>query len=327
MAETIFLTGGAGYIGTCTAATLSRAGYEPILLDNFSTSPRGKRPFACHEIDLCDTTATRETWKRLPKPAAVIHFAARALVPESCENPEIYFRNNFGSALNVVALALESGCPVLHSSSCAVYGVPEKVPIPETAARAPVSPYGETKVMVENLLHQFRIWKGLRSLNLRYFNPAGAVQWKGSWLGETHEPETHLVPRMVASIRAGQKVAIFGKDYPTPDGTCVRDFIHIEDLAEAHLSALQFLFKTPEDSLPPAINVGGGTGTSVLQASMTAKRALGCEVEVEVQPRRPGDPPILVADTALATHRLGWKPKRTLDEMIVSHSQYLDSVS
>jgi len=325
--KTLFLTGGAGYLGKCTAAHLVERGYQVFLLDDYSTSrPLKNSPFTVVEVDLTDREALGKAWKGLPKPDGIIHFAARALVPQSCEDPGLYFRVNLGSANNVAELASETGSVFLHSSSCAVYGVPETLPLTENSPRRPISPYGETKKMVEDILEQYRIWKKLTSLSLRYFNPVGAIHWKGVWLGEAHEPETHLVPLVVRALMSNEKVVVFGDDYPTPDGTCVRDFIHVADLAEAHGAALEYLFRTPSTDLVPALNVGGGRGVSVLEIAQAAMAALGVQSTVEKRPRREGDPAELVADTSQSQKVLNWKPRRTLKEMIESHFQYLQSL-
>jgi len=325
--KTLFLTGGAGYLGKCTAAHLTDRGYQVFLLDDYSTSrPLSHSPFTTVEVDLTDRKALGKAWKDLPKPDGVIHFAARALVSESCKDPALYFRVNLGSANNVAELASEIGCVFVHSSSCAVYGVPETLPLTENSPRRPISPYGESKKMVEDILEQYRKWKNLNSLNLRYFNPAGAIPWKGVWLGEAHDPETHLVPMVVKALMDQEKVVVYGDNYPTPDGTCVRDFIHVADLAEAHAAALEYLFRTPANEVLPALNVGGGCGVSVLEIAQAAMTALKIQSPVEKRPRREGDPAELVADTRASQKVLNWKPRRTLKEMIESHFHYLQSL-
>ena len=249
--RTVVLSGGAGYIGRCTAEILRQAGYSPVALDNFSTSPRVFSPdLPCHEVDLRDLEATRAALQKIGDACGIIHFAAKAIVSESCDSPETYFRNNLLATLNLAQVAAELGLQsFIHSSSCAVYGVPEVLPMSESLPLHPLSPYGETKLISEQILHHMSQYRGLRVLNLRYFNPAGALPAKG--LGENHSPENHLVPNIVRALMHESPLSVFGTDYATPDGTCIRDFIHIEDLAKAHLAALKYLKDNPslsEDS-------------------------------------------------------------------------------
>jgi len=241
------------------------------------------------------------------------------LVHESCERPAEYFRNNVQATVNVVEAALSAGCrSIIHSSSCAVYGIPPRVPIAETDPIAPITPYGETKWMSERVLDHFADRKGIRVVHLRYFNPAGAL----GALGEEHEPETHLVPNIVRAAMEDRAVRVYGNDYPTPDGTCVRDYVHVEDLAAAHLAALRALAGWGASG-SRVFNVGGGRGTSVLEVVAAASKALGKKVDVEISPRRPGDPPALVANASRALAELGWKPLRSLVEIVTSHHAWL----
>jgi len=327
--KTLFLSGGAGYLGKCTAAALVDKGYDVILLDNYSTSPRPAKPlFPSVEVDLTDREALRKVWRDLPKPAGVLHFAARALVPESVADPALYFRNNVTCATNLAELASESpGCAFVHSSSCAVYGIPKALPLVESSALSPVSPYGESKRMVEQLLEQFRRWKQLSVLNLRYFNPSGAVLWKGHWLGEVHEPETHLIPTVIRAGLKGETVPVYGDQFQTPDGSCLRDFFHVADLAEAHFAALEYLWGTPAEKRLPAINIGSGRGTSVLNVIEAAEKTLGVKISTLRKPARDGDPGELVADTTLATSLLKWTPRFGLAEILRSHSEFLKKSS
>ncbi len=327
--NTIILTGGAGYIGKCTATHLIDRGYRIILIDDFSTSKHLKdMPFECIEVDLTDRKALRKAWASLPKPSGVIHFAARALVPESCQDPALYFRVNLGAANNIAELIVETpGCRLVHSSSCAVYGIPERLPLREDSRLEPASPYGESKRMAEVIFSHFQQWRGLGLLNLRYFNPGGAIQWKNTWFGEDHDPETHLIPRVLAGAAKNEVVQIFGTDYPTPDGTCVRDFIHIEDLARAHALALDLLFREKPENIPRALNLGAGTGVSVRQVIQAAEGLLGKKLKVQEHPRRPGDPAEIRADIGLAQRTLKWKPERSLKDILASHLQYRKSLS
>lgn len=315
----LFLTGGAGYIGKCLAIRLQQEGFVPILLDNFSTSaPLTGTKLKWKEVDLTDAAQLKRVWASLPPPTGVVHLAARALVGESVKDPALYFRNNVISALNVSELAAETkGCVLVNSSSCAVYGVPPKLPIHETSPKNPVSPYGVSKLMVEQMLDQFREWRKLPVVHLRYFNPAGAIEHDGSWFGEAHDPETHLIPLVLRNAAHSGKIPVFGTDYATPDGTCVRDFIHIQDLCDAHVAALKYLWKNP--STTESFNLGLGKGTSVKEVIATAARVLGQRLEIEALDRRPGDPPALFADTGLANRVLQWNPKLGLEDMIRSH--------
>ncbi|MCB0417151.1 MAG: UDP-glucose 4-epimerase GalE [Bdellovibrionaceae bacterium] len=319
--KTILVTGGAGYIGRCTAYVLAQNGYQPVLIDNFSTGRRAMvGELTCFDLDLTDRKSTLEAFRKSQDVVGVIHLAAKALVGESVEKPYEYLRNNFLSTLNVAEAAAMSGVCVLHSSSCAVYGVPEKLPILETTPRSPVSPYGAAKAMAEDVLAQFVRHKGLRALNLRYFNPAGSMG-NGQY-GELHEPETHLIPNVVGAFLGGKPIRVFGSDFPTPDGTCVRDYIHIEDLVGAHLVALEKLL-APGSLKVESLNIGSGKGVSVKEVLEAASSVLGGKVPHEMAPRRAGDPAELVADIAQAKAILGWEPKKSLNDMIRDHHQWV----
>jgi UDP-glucose-4-epimerase GalE len=318
--RTILVTGGAGYLGLCTAHWLSKNGYAPILLDDFSSSRRPTRcPFPLHEVDLKDSDATDRAFREAGPADGIIHFAAHTLVPESMTEPARYLRNNVLAAIHAADAAVRHGIPALvHSSSCAVYGVPAKLPISEDTPFAPLSPYGESKVLAERALDQFARLGKLRVVHLRYFNPAGALP---GLHGEAHEPETHLIPNVVRNALEGKPITIFGTGYPTPDGTCVRDFIHVVDLAEAHRLALERLGEDAESTR--AVNIGTGRGASVLEVVAAAERALGTAAKRDVRPARPGDPPMLVSDTRRMAAWLRWTPERSLEEMIASHATWL----
>lgn len=319
----VLITGGAGYLGRITAEIFSRQGYDPILVDNFSTSKKPKDcRFPLYEVDLVDLEATRAAWKKAGPCVGVVHFAARALVPESCEKPELYLRNNLFATLNAAQASVEYdvGCFV-HSSSCAVYGIPTKVPIREDHPPSPITPYGNSKFLGERILDDLAKYRGLKVLNLRYFNPSGALD--GGKLGEAHDPETHLIPNVVKAVREGKPLFLHGVEYPTPDGSCVRDFIHVEDLAEAHVAAMKFLERAEKGSSQP-MNLGTGKGSSVKEIIAAAERVLGKKVPFEIKPPRPGDPPELVADPSRAQKLLGWRTKRSLDDMIGSHFAWME---
>ena len=268
--------------------------------------------------------ATSPTKRRLrpvlARVDAVMHFAAHAYVGESVENPRKYFRNNVVAALSLLNSALDAGIRrFVFSSTCAVYGIPEQIPITEQTPREPVNPYGASKLFFENALEAYGRAYGLRSVSLRYFNAAGADE--SGEIGELHDPETHLIPlALAASTENGPELQIYGSDYPTPDGTCVRDYIHVNDLADAHVRALQYLERDGgekgDDSL--AINLGTGRGHSVLEVIQAAENATGRPVRRKMGPRRPGDPPVLVADPAKAQRVLGWTAKRNLADIVSS---------
>jgi UDP-glucose-4-epimerase GalE len=309
----ILVSGGAGYIGSHAARALRRAGYEVVLYDNLSTGFRRlAQGFELVEGDIADEAKLRPVLARVD---AVMHFAAHAYVGESVENPRKYFRNNILGALSLLNSVLDAGIRrFVFSSTCAVYGVPRQIPIAEQTPREPVNPYGASKLFFENALEAYSRAYGLRSVSLRYFNAAGADE--SGEIGELHDPETHLIPlALAASTENGPELQVYGSDYPTPDGTCLRDYIHVNDLADAHVRALQHLGKGG-DSL--AVNLGTGRGHSVLEVIQAAEKATGRPVRRKIGPRRPGDPPSLVADPAKAQEVLGWTAKRNLADIVSS---------
>jgi UDP-glucose-4-epimerase GalE len=316
----ILVTGGAGYIGSHTARALQRAGYNVVLYDNLSTGFRRlAQGFELVEGDIADASKLRLVFARR-NVDAVLHFAAHAYVGESVENPRKYFRNNVLASLSLLNSALDAGIRrLVFSSSCAVYGIPEQIPITEQTSREPVNPYGASKLFFENALDAYSRAYGLRSVALRYFNAAGADE--SGEIGELHHPETHLIPlALTASTDDGPTLRIHGSDYPTLDGTCIRDYIHVNDLADAHVQALQYLEtgNGEKGSGALAINLGTGRGHSVLEVIQAVENATGSLVRRSVGPRRPGDPPILVADPAKAQGVLGWTAKRDLAEIVAS---------
>lgn len=307
----VVVTGGAGYLGGAACLRLLEKGYRPISLDK---APLVGGKWESHLVDLADARLARQAWDGIPEVTAVLHFAALALVAESVKYPEEYKRNNVQATLNCAEGALRKKARAfVHSSSCAVYGFPEKQPISESTALAPISPYGESKRLSEKVLSDF-VPRGLPALNLRYFNPGGAMD-SLRW-GERHEPETHLIPLIFRAAHTGEPLPILGADYPTPDGTCVRDFLHVEDLIDAHLLALDELESGA--SLPAAINLGGGRGYSVKEVLSKAASVVGRPIPSVARARRPGDPATLVADISEAERKLRWKPKRTLDDILAS---------
>jgi UDP-glucose-4-epimerase GalE len=319
---TILVVGGAGYIGSHAARSLRRLGYRVVLYDNLSTgSRRLAQGFELVEGDIADNAKLRSV---LAGVDAVMHFAAHAYVGESVENPRKYFQNNVSGALSLLNSVLDAGIRrFIFSSTCAVYGVVEQVPITEQAPREPVNPYGVSKFFFENALEAYGRAYGLRSVRLRYFNAAGADE--SGETGEIHEPETHLIPLALSATTAnGSELQIHGTDYPTPDGTCIRDFVHVSDLADAHVRALQYL-EEGGDSL--ALNLGSGRGHSVLEVIQAVERATGQRVRRKTGPRRPGDPPVLVADPAKAHRVLGWSAKRDLADIVSSAWTWMQKMS
>lgn len=302
----VLVTGGAGYIGSHVVKALRAAGHEVTVLDNLS---RGHRRAVAgvplFQADLSDRSAL--DWLFAAHPVeAVLHFAALSQVGESQKLPGKYALNNVGGTVTLLEAMVAAGCRTLvFSSTAAVYGAPEKMPIAEDFPLEPTNTYGETKLFIERMLHRFAEAHGLRSIALRYFNAAGADP-EGE-LGEDHDPETHLIP-LVLGAALGQRPAIevFGTDYPTPDGTCLRDYIHVTDLAEAHLLALSAL---AEGAPSTAYNLGNGRGFSVKEVIAAAERVTGRPIPVREGPRRPGDPPALVASAARAEAELGWRPR------------------
>ena len=310
----ILVTGGAGYVGGTVATVLMQAGHTVTVLDNLCHSKRHELPAgaAFVDADISDRPGVEALLREL-KPDGVLHFAALIEAGESMQRPEIYFRNNTAGTLALLEAMLETGTDKLvFSSTAAVYGEPKSTPIEETAALAPTNAYGESKLMVEQMLAWFHRVHGLRYASLRYFNVAGALPHRG----EAHEPETHIIP-LILDVALGRrdKISIFGDDYPTPDGTCIRDYIHVLDLADAHILALTALHQTEK----MIYNLGNGSGFSVLQVIEAARRVTGHPIPVEIKPRRPGDPARLVASSAQAQTRLGWKPKHPdLDDILAS---------
>lgn len=313
----ILVVGGAGYIGSHTTRALRRAGYDVILYDNLSTgSRRLAQGFELIEGDIADAASLCPA---LARADALLHFAAHAYVGESVENPRKYFRNNVTAALTLLNAALDAGIRrIVFSSSCAVYGVPRQIPITEETNREPVNPYGATKLFFENALEAYGRAYGLRSVRLRYFNAAGADE--SGEIGELHDPETHLIPLALAAAASGRELQVYGSDYETADGTCIRDYIHVSDLADAHVRALQYLERSSNEknTKSVALNLGTGRGRSVLEVLEAAETATGRPVRRKMQPRRLGDPPVLIADPAQAQTVLGWTAKRNLAEIMSS---------
>jgi UDP-glucose-4-epimerase GalE len=309
----ILVTGGAGYIGSHTRYFLEKQGHSVIVVDNLSRGHREAVPDQIlHVLDTRDTKGLTALLEK-ERVDAVIHFAAYIAVGESTQVPELYFENNVSGSLSLFTAMLEAGVnKLVFSSTAAAYGIPETVPIREDEPIAPINPYGESKVMVEKILEWLDRYRGFRSIRLRYFNACGAEPKAG--LGERHDPETHLIPLILRAVQTGQPVTLFGEDYPTPDGTCIRDYIHVSDLAEAHISALNHLMSGGASDV---FNVGTGHGHSVKEVVTAVERVTGKQVPRTMGPRREGDPPSLVADSSKLQSQLGWKPNRADLEQIV----------
>ncbi|MGB6389466.1 MAG: UDP-glucose 4-epimerase GalE [Methyloceanibacter sp.] len=302
---TVLVTGGAGYVGAHACKALSRAGFKPVVFDNLTT---GHQSFVrwgpLVEGDVRDHAAVLQAICS-SNVKAVLHFAACAYVGESVADPRKYYANNVVGSLSLLNAMLEAGCDkIVFSSSCSVYGEPEEVPIRESAAKNPLSPYGASKLMVERVLSDYGGAYGLQSVALRYFNAAGADP--EAELGELRDPETHLIPRAMMAIQGHvSDFAVFGDDFPTPDGTAIRDYIHVSDLAEAHVAAVRRLL----DGEPGgAFNLGTGRGLSVKQVLDAIAAETGESLPVLHGPQRPGDPAELVADASLIQSELGWHP-------------------
>jgi UDP-arabinose 4-epimerase len=315
MSTPILVTGGAGYVGSHACKALAAAGFLPVVYDNLSRGHESAVKWGPLEVgDLADQPRL-EAVMRKHRVTAVVHFAAFAYVGESMQEPGKYFANNVGGTLNLLQAMHNVGIKrIVVSSTCATYGIPERTPIDETLPTRPMSPYGESKLMMEKMLGWFRACHGLDWMALRYFNAAGADP-EGE-IGEDHDPEPHLIPAVIRTALGQQNVLqIFGTDYPTPDGTAVRDYIHVADLADAHIRALDYL-AGGGDSQP--VNLGTGAGHSVRAVVQAVERAAGRPIKAILQPRRPGDPPFLVADATLARRLLGWKPEYSSLENIVA---------
>jgi UDP-glucose 4-epimerase len=310
----ILVTGGAGYIGSHTVHFLLKSGHQVVVVDNLSRgNARMVPPGLLRACDLRETDKITALI-RDEQCEVVIHFAAYIAVGESTQFPELYFSNNVAASISLFEAMLKAGVQKLvFSSTAASYGIPKVVPIPEDQPSIPINPYGESKVMVEKILHTLDQYREFRSIRLRYFNACGSEPEAG--LGECHEPETHLIPLLLRAVQTGRPVTLFGDDYPTPDGTCIRDYIHVSDLAEAHVGAAEHLLKGGASNV---FNVGTGQGHSVKEVLSAVERVTGKPVPHVVGPRREGDPPSLVADSTRLQTMLGWKPVRADLDRIVS---------
>jgi UDP-glucose 4-epimerase len=307
----VVVTGGAGYIGGFAAERLVELGHEVIVFDNLWRGHSRSVPTGTSlvQVDITDRKQTVRAVKNAA-PEAILHFAAATLVPESVEKPGLYFHVNVVGSQNLIAGALEANCrKFVVSSTAAVYGVPDTIPVPENLPKNPINPYGLSKLMIEQMLEWHAKADGMNWAALRYFNVAGATKTRG----EDHEPETHVIPNMIAAVLGKRdKFTVFGTDYPTPDGTAIRDYVDVQDLADAHILALDHL-----DKPLGAFNLGTKHGFSVKQLVDAVETVTGKPLPVEYGPRRAGDPPALVADSTRIRTELGWNPTRsTVEHMI-----------
>lgn len=309
----ILVTGGAGYIGSHTCKALATHGHQVVVYDNLST---GHREFACFGDfiygDIRDTQTLRHALRKY-QPDGIIHFAASAYVGESVTNPGKYFSNNVAGTLSILeAMRGEGIGAIVVSGTCAVYGQPEIVPINEDTPKNPINPYGESKLFMERMLADFETAHGIKWMSLRYFNAAGSSP--DAEIGELHDPETHLIPLVIfAAMGKTRSIGIFGNDYPTRDGTCERDYIHVDDLARAHILGMSHLL-AGGDSM--ALNLGTGNGSTVREIIRGVEEISGQPIPAKNLPRRPGDPACLVADASKARQILGWKTEKPLRAML-----------
>jgi UDP-glucose 4-epimerase len=309
----VAVVGGAGYIGSHTVRVLEERGVEVVVFDNLSTGHRAATGATFVEGDLRDRATLRRFFEE-HAPRSVIHFAAKCYVGESMENPAKYYEENVFHTFHLLEEMRAAGCTeIVFSSTCATYGVPVEIPMTDDHPQHPVNTYGRTKLHMEHMMDDYARAYGFRFAALRYFNAAGAAP--DSSLGEDHEPETHLIPLILqVALDKRESISIYGDDYPTPDGTCIRDYIHVVDLADGHLRALRLLQDGTERI---ACNLGTGTGYSVREVIDSARRITGHEIPAIVSGRRAGDPPELVSGGTIAAEVLGWKPKRAAIEDII----------
>ncbi|MBU7583255.1 MAG: UDP-glucose 4-epimerase GalE [Nostoc sp. TH1S01] len=316
----ILVTGGAGYIGSHTVLALKQAGYDVVILDNLVYGHQELVEEVLQVKLVVGDTNDRPLLDELFKTrkfAAVMHFSAYAYVGESVTDPAKYYRNNVVGTLTLLEAMLAASInKFVFSSTCATYGVPEVVPIPENHPQHPINPYGATKLMVERILSDFDVAYGLKSVRFRYFNAAGANP--DGLLGEDHNPETHLIPLiLLTALGKREFISIFGTDYPTPDGTCIRDYIHVNDLADAHVLGLEYLLKGGDSEV---FNLGNGNGFSVREVIAAAESVTGLSISVKECDRRPGDPPVLIGSSEKARNILGWRSQYPSIQDIVSHA-------
>lgn len=306
MSHNVLVTGGAGYIGSHACKSLKKMGYCPITFDDFSQGHRYAVKWGpLVEGNLLDPESLDRAF-HLHKPKAVMHFAAKALVGESVHDPALYYKNNVAGTLNLMnACVKHKVFSFIFSSTCASYGIPKRVPISEETEQKPINPYGKSKLMIEEMLKDYDRAYGLKSVFLRYFNAAGADP--DGEIGENHTPESHLIPLVIqTALGKLPHISVFGVDFPTPDGSAIRDYIHVMDLAHAHILALEYLLQGGQTNF---MNLGTGSGFSVLEIIKNVELYAKRFIRIRIEPRREGDPPILIADNQKAKKTLGWHPK------------------
>jgi UDP-arabinose 4-epimerase len=303
----ILVTGAAGYIGSHACKALAAKGYVPIAYDNLSRGNRWAIKWGPFENgDIADPQRMQTVLEKY-RPLAVMHFAAHAYVGESVQQPLLYYQNNFAGTASLLKAVINHGTiPVVFSSSCATYGVPDKIPVSEEHPQRPINPYWASKLFVERMLQDLHLAHGLPWIALRYFNAAGSDP--DGEIGEAHNPETHLIPLVLEAARSGTAVKVFGADYDTLDGTCIRDYVHVSDIAYAHVLALDHLLKGGESL---ALNLANARGYSVREVITAAEQICAKPVGIDIAPRRPGDPARLIGDALLARTKLGWQPRRS----------------
>lgn len=315
--KNVLVTGGAGYIGSVVARYLQKQGYQPIIWDNLSTGNVWAVDGEFYKEDILNSARLEEVLHS-HNIKAVLHFAAFSQVGESVQNPGKYYSNNVGGTLSLLHAMSKARCThLVFSSTAAVYGNPVHIPINEEHPLQPVNPYGKSKLFVEEIIRDFAMTYNISAVIFRYFNAAGTYKDKGEW----HDPETHLIPNIYLASQKKSPFFLFGDDYDTVDGTCVRDFINVEDLARAHYLGLEFLSNARGVEI---FNLGTGRGNSVNEVVQEAKTLLPRSLDIEIKPRRPGDPPVLVADYARAQNILGWEPQKTLIDSIRECFEYLE---
>lgn len=316
----VLVTGGAGYIGSHVVRLLLKKRYEVIILDNLSRGHKESLPqnVIFEEVDLLDKEKLSLVIQK-HNIESVIHFAALAYVGESVEDPEMYYRNNVSGSFNLINALKEKGVKhFVFSSTCSLYGNPLTIPISEKENTKPINPYAKTKLMIEQILADYESAYGMKYVALRYFNAAGASV--SGEIGESHFPEPHLIPLVLfTALGKRESISIYGDDYPTPDGTCVRDYIHVEDLADAHVKALEYLNKGNSSQI---INLGTGDGNSVKEVISVAEEVTGRKIKSVIAPRREGDPAVLVADNKKAKEVLGWNPNFNLKDIVQTAWQW-----
>lgn len=316
----VLVTGGAGYIGSHVVRLLLKKGFEVIILDNLSRGHKASLPqnVIFEEVDLLDREKLSAVVQK-HNIESVIHFAAFAYVGESVEDPEMYYRNNVSGSVNLINTLKEKGVKrFVFSSTCSLYGNPLTIPISELETTKPINPYAKTKLMIEQILADYETAYGMKYVALRYFNAAGASV--SGEIGESHFPEPHLIPLVLfTALGKRESISVYGDDYPTPDGTCVRDYIHVEDLADAHVKALEYLNKGNSSQI---INLGTGDGNSVKEVISVAEEVTGRKIKSVFSQRRAGDPAVLVADNKKAKEVLGWSPKFNLKDIVQTAWQW-----